>query len=163
RPQRSRRQGRALRAAPPPGRRWRNRWPASPPRRRRPRRSVGGADMARALVVGAGLAGCEAAWQLAERGHDVTLVEMRPVRGTPAHRTDRFAGPVCTQWFKSEDPPRARGLLKWNLRAPGSILLRAAQEGRMPAGAALAVDRDAFSARMTELVTSHPRITIERR
>lgn len=119
--------------------------------------------MAKVTVAGGGLAGCEAAWQLAERGHDVTLVEMRPVRGTPAHQTDRFAELVCTNSFKSEDPTNAHGLLKRNMRALGSILLHAAQEARIPAGAALAVDRDAFSARMTELVTSHPRITIERR
>jgi methylenetetrahydrofolate--tRNA-(uracil-5-)-methyltransferase len=119
--------------------------------------------MADVLVVGGGLAGCEAAWQLAERGHDVTLVEMRPVRTTPAHQTDRFAELVCTNSFKSEDPCNAHGLLKREMRALGSILLLAAQEARVPAGAALAVDRDVFAARMTELVASHPRIRIERR
>ncbi|MGH7443378.1 MAG: methylenetetrahydrofolate--tRNA-(uracil(54)-C(5))-methyltransferase (FADH(2)-oxidizing) TrmFO, partial [Longimicrobiales bacterium] len=115
------------------------------------------------LVVGGGLAGCEAAWQLAERGHDVTLVEMRPVRTTPAHQTQQLAELVCTNSFKSEDPTNAHGLLKRDMRALGSILLQAARDARVPAGTALAVDRDVFAARMTELVTSHPRITIERR
>lgn len=115
------------------------------------------------LVVGGGLAGCEAAWQLAERGHDVTLVEMRPVRTTPAHQTQQLAELVCTNSFKSEDPTNAHGLLKRDMRALGSILLQAARDARVPAGAALAVDRDVFAARMTELVTSHPRITVERR
>ncbi len=119
--------------------------------------------MAEVLVVGGGLAGCEAAWQLAGRGHDVTLVEMRPVRGTPAHQTDRLAELVCTNSFKSEDPTNAHGLLKRDMRALGSLLLHAAGEARVPAGAALAVDRDVFAARMTELVASHPRIRIERR
>ena len=119
--------------------------------------------MARVTVAGGGLAGCEAAWQLAERGHDVTLIEMRPVRRTPAHQTDRLAELVCTNSFKSTDPTNAHGLLKAEMAALGSLLLAAAEEARVPAGAALAVDRDVFSARMTELVASHPRITIERR
>lgn len=119
--------------------------------------------MAKVTVVGGGLAGCEAAWQLAERGHDVTLIEMRPVRRTPAHQTDRLAELVCTNSFKSTDPTNAHGLLKTEMAALGSLLLSAAEEARIPAGAALAVDRDIFSARMTELVASHPRITIERR
>lgn len=115
------------------------------------------------LVVGGGLAGCEAAWQLAERGHDVALVEMRPVRTTPAHQTERLAELVCTNSFKSEDPGNAHGLLKRDMRALGSLLLHAARDARVPAGAALAVDREVFAARMTELVTSHPRIAVERR
>ncbi|HEX7117688.1 MAG TPA: methylenetetrahydrofolate--tRNA-(uracil(54)-C(5))-methyltransferase (FADH(2)-oxidizing) TrmFO [Longimicrobiales bacterium] len=119
--------------------------------------------MAKVTVAGGGLAGCEAAWQLAERGHDVTLVEMRPIRGTPAHRTDRLAELVCTNSFKSTDPTNAHGLLKTEMAALGSVLLAAAEEARVPAGAALAVDRDVFSARMTAMIASHPRITIERR
>jgi len=118
--------------------------------------------MPRARVIGGGLAGCEAAWQLAERGHKVTLTEMRPVRGTPAHQTDGLAELVCTNSFKSEDLTNAHGLLKSEMRALGSILLRAADEARVPAGTALAVDRNVFSARMTELIASHPNITVER-
>jgi len=118
--------------------------------------------MQRARVIGGGLAGCEAAWQLAERGHQVTLVEMRPVRNTPAHQTDGLAELVCTNSFKSEDLTNAHGLLKSEMRALGSILLRAADESRVPAGTALAVDRHVFSARMTALVSSHPNITLER-
>ncbi len=119
--------------------------------------------MAKVTVVGGGLAGCEAAWQLAERGHDVTLVEMRPVQRTPAHQTDRLAELVCTNSFKSTDPSNAHGLLKTEMRALGSLLLVSAEDARVPAGAALAVDRDIFSRRMTERITSHPRITVERR
>jgi methylenetetrahydrofolate--tRNA-(uracil-5-)-methyltransferase len=116
-----------------------------------------------ALVIGGGLAGCEAAWQLAERGCDVRLVEMRPVRGTPAHRTADLAELVCTNSFKSLDPANAHGLLKSEMRALGSVLLAAAEESRVPAGAALAVDRAVFAARMSERMASHPRISIERR
>ena len=119
--------------------------------------------MADVLVVGGGLAGCEAAWQLAERGHAVTLVEMRPVRGTPAHQTDGLAELVCTNSFKTEDTSNAHGLLKAEMRALGSVLLAAADASRVPAGAALAVDREVFSRRMTELMETHPRITLERR
>ncbi len=119
--------------------------------------------MARMTVAGGGLAGCEAAWQLAERGHEVTLIEMRPVRATPAHQTDRLAELVCTNSFKSTDPTNAHGLLKTEMRSLGSLLLAAAEEARVPAGAALAVDRDVFSARMTAVVAAHPRITLERR
>src|SRR5688572_19928787 len=93
------------------------------------------------LVVGGGLAGCEAAWQLAERGHHVTLVEMRPVRSTPAHQTADLAELVCTNSFKSEDTGNAHGLLKAEMRDLGSILLRAADASRVAAGQALAVDR----------------------
>src|SRR5687768_17608140 len=114
------------------------------------------------IVVGAGLAGCEAAWQLAERGHHVTLVEMRPVRSTPAHQTADLAELVCTNSFKSEDISNAHGLLKAEMRDLGSILLRAADAARVPAGQALAVDRVAFARAMSERVGAHPRITIER-
>ena len=119
--------------------------------------------MAEALVVGGGLAGCEAAWQLAERGHHVTLVEMRPVMQTPAHQTDGLAELVCTNSFKSEDLGNAHGLLKAEMRALGSILLRAADETKVPAGTALAVDRHKFSERMGDFVAQHPNITLDRR
>lgn len=119
--------------------------------------------MTAVTVVGGGLAGCEAAWQLAARGHDVSLVEMRPLTATPAHRTDGLAELVCTNSFKSEDTSNAHGLLKAEMRALGSILLASADATRVPAGTALAVDRELFSARMTELMESHPRISVERR
>lgn len=118
--------------------------------------------MADALVVGGGLAGCEAAWQLAQRGHHVTLVEMRPVRTTPAHQTDGLAELVCTNSFKSEDPTNAHGLLKREMRALGSLLLAVADETRVPGGTALVVDRLAFSARMTRRVAAHEAITVRR-
>jgi methylenetetrahydrofolate--tRNA-(uracil-5-)-methyltransferase len=118
--------------------------------------------MATVTVVGGGLAGCEAAWQLAERGHDVVLLEMRPMRGTPAHQTDGLAELVCTNSFKSEDTSNAHGLLKAEMRALGSVLLTCADEARVPAGTALAVDRDIFSARMTAVMERHPRIQVQR-
>ncbi len=113
-------------------------------------------------VVGGGLAGCEAAWQLAERGHPVVLHEMRPVRGTPAHKTDRLAELVCSNTFKSTEVSNAHGLLKAEMRLLGSVILTAADEARVAAGSALAVDRDVFAAGVTERISSHPRITIIR-
>src|ERR1035437_2579606 len=97
-------------------------------------------------IVGGGLAGSEAAWQLAERGHRVVLHEMRPVKTTEAHKTDRLAELVCSNTFKSTEITNAHGLLKAEMRLLGSIVLQAADEARVPAGTALAVDRDMFSA-----------------
>ncbi len=113
-------------------------------------------------VVGGGLAGCEAALQLARRGHPVRLVEMRPVRRTPAHQTDDLAELVCTNSFKSEDPANAHGQLKREMRALGSVLLTCADETRVAAGSALAVDRHLFSAAMTGAVAAHPAIEVVR-
>jgi methylenetetrahydrofolate--tRNA-(uracil-5-)-methyltransferase len=113
-------------------------------------------------IIGGGLAGCEAAWQLAERGVRVVLREMRPVRGTPAHRTDRLAELVCSNTFKSTDVTNAHGLLKAELRQLGSMVLEAADEARVPGGTALAVDRDAFASGVTRRIESHPLIRLER-
>lgn len=113
-------------------------------------------------IIGGGLAGCEAAWQLAERGVRVTVHEMRPVRGTPAHQTDRLAELVCSNTFKSTDVTNAHGLLKAEMRQLGSMVLEAADEARVPGGTALAVDRDVFAAAVTRRIASHPRITVER-
>jgi methylenetetrahydrofolate--tRNA-(uracil-5-)-methyltransferase len=108
------------------------------------------------------LAGCEAAWALAERGIDVTIQEMRPVVRTAAHQSDRLAELVCSNSFKSLELANAHGLLKSELTQLGSILLRTAEAQRVPAGAALAVDRDLFSQAVHAQVTAHPRITVER-
>ena len=117
----------------------------------------------RATVLGAGIAGTEAAWQLAQRGVAVTLVEMRPQTMTPAHHTDQFAELVCSNSLKSTDPTTAAGLLKSELEALNSVVLRVARETQVPAGGALAVDREQFSARLTELITAHPGIEIVHR
>ena len=113
-------------------------------------------------VVGGGLAGCEAAWALAERGIDVTIVEMRPVVPTAAHQTDRLGELVCSNSFKSVELQNAHGLLKAELRDLGSALLPLADDARVPGGAALAVDRDVFSQLVHARITSHPRITVSR-
>jgi methylenetetrahydrofolate--tRNA-(uracil-5-)-methyltransferase len=113
-------------------------------------------------VVGGGLAGSEAAWALAERGIRVTIIEMRPERKTPAHQTDRLAELVCSNSFKSTEVTNAHGLLKAELRALGSLLLECAEACSVPAGAALAVDRDLFSSMVHRRVTAHPNIRLER-
>src|ERR1700674_5685523 len=102
------------------------------------------------MVVGGGLAGSEAAWQLARRGHDVSLHEMRPVTTTPAHKTDRLAELVCSNTFKSTELTNAHGVLKAELRLLGSMILECADCARVPAGAGVAVDRERFA----ELVTA---------
>ena len=113
-------------------------------------------------VIGGGLAGSEAAWQLAERGHRVALHEMRPVRTTPAHRTDRLAELVCSNTFKSTELTNAHGLLKAEMRILGSMILECADDARVQAGSALAVDRDVFAAGVTSRIESHPLIDIRR-
>lgn len=113
-------------------------------------------------VIGGGLAGSEAAFQLAERGHEVTLHEMRPVRGTPAHQTDRLAELVCSNTFKSTETSNAHGLLKAEMRELGSLILTAADEARVPGGSALTVDREIFSQVVHDRVHAHPRIRISR-
>ena len=113
-------------------------------------------------IIGGGLAGSEAAWQLAERGHEVVVHEMRPVRGTEAHKTDRLAELVCSNTFKSTETSNAHGLLKAEMRLLGSMILECADQARVPGGSALTVDRELFSAAVHERVTSHSRITVER-
>ncbi len=113
-------------------------------------------------MIGGGLAGCEAAWALAERGVRVTLHEMRPVRMTPAHQTETLAELVCSNTFKSVEPSHAHGLLKAEMRLLGSIVLPAADAARIPGGSALAVDRVVFSQKVQTRVTSHPNITLVR-
>ena len=113
-------------------------------------------------VIGGGLAGSEAAWQLAERGHDVLIHEMRPVVATPAHKTARLAELVCSNTFKSTESTNAHGLLKEEMRLLGSLILWAADQARVPGGTALAVDRDVFSQAVEERIQSHPRILVER-
>ena len=111
-------------------------------------------------VIGAGLAGCEAAWQLARRGIAVTLYEMKPAKRTPAHHIDDFAELCCSNSLRSDQLENAVGLLKEELRRLGSLILACADETRVPAGGALAVDRHGFSRLVTERVRSHPNITV---
>jgi len=113
-------------------------------------------------VIGGGLAGCEAAWALAERGVSVTLHEMRPVTMTPAHQTERLAELVCSNTFKSVEPTHAHGLLKAEMRLLGSVVLQAADEARIPGGSALAVDRRAFATGVESRVLAHPNVTLVR-
>ncbi|MEO5814708.1 MAG: methylenetetrahydrofolate--tRNA-(uracil(54)-C(5))-methyltransferase (FADH(2)-oxidizing) TrmFO [Gemmatimonadaceae bacterium] len=119
-------------------------------------------DSTRIQIVGGGLAGSEAAWQLAERGHDVAIHEMRPIRGTDAHKTDRLAELVCSNTFKSTETTNAHGLLKAEMRLLGCMVLECADEARVPGGSALTVDRDVFSAAVSARVLAHPRISVVR-
>jgi len=111
-------------------------------------------------VVGAGLAGCEAAWQAAQRGLDVVLYEMKPARFSPAHSSPDFAELVCSNSLRSNAPANAVGLLKEEMRRLGSLVMTIADQTAVPAGRALAVDRSAFARGITEAVESHPRIRV---
>ena len=112
------------------------------------------------IVIGAGLAGCEAAWQLAQRGIPVRLHEMKPRKMTPAHHSETFAELVCSNSLRSDQLENAVGLLKEELRRCGSLIMACADEHRVEAGGALAVDRYAFAAAITEKIRSHPNITV---
>lgn len=116
--------------------------------------------MAKVTVIGAGLAGSEAAWQIAERGIEVDLYEMRPVHSTPAHHSDLFAELVCSNSLRAANVENAVGLLKEEMRQLNSLILKAADLNRVPAGGALAVDREGFSRYITQMLTAHPRVTV---
>ncbi len=113
-------------------------------------------------VIGGGLAGSECSWQLAERGIEVVLHEMRPVRGTPAHKSGDLAELVCSNSLRSDDPFHAAGLLKREMEAFGSLIIAKAREAAVPAGSALALDRDRFAALVTAAIAGHPRIELRR-
>ena len=109
-------------------------------------------------IIGAGLAGCEAAWQIAKRGLHVRLFEMKPQKYTPAHHNEGFAELVCSNSFRSDRVTNAVGLLKEELYRLDSLIMEAAYATRVPAGSALAVDRELFSQYVTEKIKNHPLI-----
>lgn len=111
-------------------------------------------------VIGAGLAGSEAAWQIAKRGIKVRLFEMRPIKMTPAHHTDKFAELVCSNSLRADTLTNAVGVLKEEMRTLGSVIMAAADACSVPAGGALAVDRHEFAAKVTEMITNHENITV---
>ena len=119
--------------------------------------------MSRITVIGAGLAGCEAAWYLAHQGIPVTLVEMKPIRYSPAHHSEGFAELVCSNSLKAERIASAGGLLKAEMKRLGSLLVDCAYRCRVPAGGALAVDRDEFSRLVTREILNCLNITVEHR
>jgi methylenetetrahydrofolate--tRNA-(uracil-5-)-methyltransferase len=125
-------------------------------------RELSTARRSRVRIIGAGLAGSEAAWQCARQGIEVELFEMRPARSTPAHQTPDFAELVCSNSLKSDSENTAPWLLKEEMRRAGSLLLQIARDCAVPAGHALAVDRVAFSAKVTEAISREPRITVRR-
>ena len=116
-----------------------------------------------AVVIGGGLAGCEAAWQLAERGVRVTLYEMKPEKKTPAQALDTMAELVCSNSLRSDRLTNAVGLLKEEMRRLDSVIIRIADETKVPAGGALAVDRERFSARVEQAIRNHENIAVVRR
>ena len=111
-------------------------------------------------VIGAGLAGCEATWQLVKRNIPVTLIEMRPEKSTPAHKSAYFSELVCSNSLRSNELTSAIGLLKEEMRQFDSLIMQAAEKHRLPAGSALAVDREAFSKEITQRLSGHPLVTI---
>lgn len=118
--------------------------------------------MDKVMIIGAGLAGSEAAWQLAKRGIEVELYEMRPFKSTPAHHTDRFSELVCSNSLRASGLENAVGLLKEEMRRLDSLIIRTADETAVPAGGALAVDRHLFAERITDVLSAHPGITVIR-
>jgi len=114
------------------------------------------------IIIGAGLAGSEAAWQIANAGISVKLVEMRPLSSTPAHHTSDFGELVCSNSFGALSQDRAAGLLQEELRTFNSLIIKTADKFSVPAGGALAVDRSKFSKCLTEVLTNHPLIEIKR-
>src|SRR5690242_12269541 len=116
----------------------------------------------RVTIIGGGLAGCEAAWQLARRGVGVDLYEMRPVRGTDAHQTDRLAELVCSNSFRNASLETAVGCLKDEMRRLASLILTVADRTTVPAGAALAVDRHRFADGVTQAIAEHPNVRLHR-
>src|SRR4249920_319190 len=116
----------------------------------------------KATIVGGGLAGCEAAWQLARRGLAVDLHEMRPLRGTPVHQTGDLAELVCSNSLRGNALDQAAGLLKEEMRRLGSLIVQVADAVKVPAGSALAVDRALFARKVTEAVSALPEVTLHR-
>ena len=116
--------------------------------------------MAEIHVLGAGLAGCEAAWQAAQMGVTVYLYEMKPHKYSPAHHSPSMAELVCSNSLRSDSVTNAVGLLKEEMRRCGSLIMEAAEYAKVPAGSALAVDRDVFSAYITEKIHNHPNIHV---
>ncbi|MGN0525723.1 methylenetetrahydrofolate--tRNA-(uracil(54)-C(5))-methyltransferase (FADH(2)-oxidizing) TrmFO [Eubacterium sp.] len=119
--------------------------------------------MKKFTVVGAGLAGCEAAWQIAQAGYSVTLVEMKPVKFSPAHKSENFAELVCSNSLKASRIDSAAGLLKEEMARLGSLTVPVARNTAVPAGGALAVDRNEFSSTVTQMIKNHPNISVENR
>lgn len=116
--------------------------------------------MNQVTIVGAGLAGCEACWQLINRGIPVKLVEMRPIKSSPAHHTEQFAELVCSNSLRSDSMLNAVGILKEEMRHLDSLIMKIADEHRVPAGSALAVDRESFSKTITDLLSKHPLVEV---